>query len=350
MKKSTLFFTLFISIIALSVGCQKDTAYTREALPPNLPETTFDYKQLNAAPGTISPIVLDEIDNEMATLGRVLFYDRHLSQNNSTSCGSCHKQHLAFADGERFSTGLHGKTTTRNSMSVVNAIFQNQFFWDNRANNLQKQVMMPIENHIEMGVSMLSTLPAKLEELSYYPTLFEDAFGTAEITEDRISKALAMFLKSMVSTNSKFDQGRLTSHSNLNAKEMLGKELFEGKALCRNCHSSNIFSGWGVANIGLDIEYEDQRFRFGYFKSPALKNIALTAPYMHDGRFNTLEEVVDHYNEGIKNHPFLAWQLRSFNGAVRLGLTELEKNALVAFLETLTDESFLSDERYSDPF
>lgn len=350
MKKISLSNLLLFVILSILFSCQKEETSSKEALPPELPTSHYDYKEVSAAQGTFSPSTLNKIDSKIATLGRVLFYDRHLSNNNSTSCGTCHKQNLAFADGERFSEGLHGKQTTRNSMAIANAISQGQFFWDNRANDLEKQVMMPIENHIEMGVELLSTIPPKLSELSYYPPLFEDAFGDVAITEDRISKALAMFLKSMVSRNSKFDQGRDLGYANFSPKELLGKELFDGKALCSSCHGNSILGGWGTANIGLDLVYEDNGAFNGNFKIPSLMNIELTSPYMHDGRFNSLEEVVDHYNEGIKNHPNLAWQFRSFGGARKLGLTDLEKSALISFLRTLTDEQFISDVKYSDPF
>ncbi len=350
MKNFTLSSFFAMLSLAFLISCQKEESTKKEAPAPNLPETLFDYKDLSAAPGTVFANVYDQINSEMATLGRVLFYDRHLSKNNSTSCGTCHIQRLAFADGKQFSTGLNGKQTSRNSMAIANCVSQDQFFWDIRARDLEKQVMMPIENHVEMGIENLESLPEKLAELNYYPALFNLAFGSEDITEEGISKALAMFLTSMVSKNSRFDREKFNGFSNFTSKELLGKELFEGKALCKNCHSNSILGGWGTANIGLDLTYEDQGVANGSFKIPSLKNISETAPYMHDGRFNTLEEVVNHYNEGIQNHPSLSWHLRDYNGPFRLGLTELEKIALVAFLNTLTDHQYLTDEKYSDPF
>ncbi len=350
MKNFALSFRFFSFILFLIfIGCQqKETVQIAGA--PTLPAITYNYKDLNVPNGTTTSNLVQKINNEEATLGRVLFYDSHLSKNNSTSCGSCHEQHKAFADGKQFSEGLNGRTTSRNSMSIANAYFQNRYFWDMRADNLEEQVMMPIENHIEMGIENLESLPEKLASLEYYPALFNMAFGTETITEDRISKALAGFLKSMISLNSKYDQGIETDFANFSLKEKLGMELFIGKARCNSCHGGKILSGWSARNIGLDLNYEDEGVANGAFKVPSLKNIALTGPYMHDGRFNTLLEVVNHYNEGIKNHPNLSWHLKVNDEPLRLGLTDLEKEALVAFLETLTDEDYLTDLRFSNPF
>ncbi|HFA49025.1 MAG TPA: cytochrome-c peroxidase [Bacteroidetes bacterium] len=347
MKKNTFQIATFFILTVIVFGCQKETPVIKEVVVPTLPETPYNYRAIN---GPVSDSYVQQINNEMATLGRVLFYDRHLSQNNSTSCGSCHLQQFAFADGKRFSDGLNGKKTTRNSMAISNMIMQTSFFWDSRATKLERQVMMPIENHIEMGVENLGVLPDKLANLEYYKELFKNSFGTEDITESRISRALAMFLKSMISVGSKFDQGAFQNHENLNLKEQLGLELFRGKAKCWTCHSTSIFTGWGVQNIGLDLVYDDKGWSSGRFKIPSLKNIALTAPYMHDGRFETLEEVVNHYNEGVKPHPSLSWRLRNSSGPQRLNLSDFEKSNLVAFLESLTDYEYITDPRYSNPF
>jgi len=235
---------------------------------------------------------------------------------------------------------------------------------------------------VEMGIESMENLKTKLAEEEYYPPLFEDAFGTSEVTPERISRALAQFLRSMASHNSKWD--RLTNFEQLTDMEQLGHNIFSSwdRGGCINCHSGRSFAGWGsdFANIGLDEEYADnglgerQKESNGMFKVPSLRNIALTAPYMHDGRFATLEEVVEHYNSGVQAHPNLHWSLRNDGGnsfpgiidfpfidpgtstslegsePIRRNFTEVEKRALVAFLHTLTDEEFVTNPKFSDPF
>ncbi|MCF8246186.1 MAG: cytochrome-c peroxidase [Saprospiraceae bacterium] len=347
-----------------AVACQKDS---NSSLPtPKLVQGQYDYLDLNLPFSHFSEDQLSSafpnyknvenpLTNEGATLGRVLFYDGHLSINNLISCGSCHLQSKGFADPVPFSTGFKLGKTTRNSMSIANMSLQRNYFWDRRASKLEEQVMMPVQNHIEMGIEKLGVLPIKLAEVPYYPALFEAAFGDSEITEERISFALAQYLRSMVSGNSRFDEGAANEFSNFTELEKIGMELFTGwdsRAGCANCHGGLLFDGWSSENIGLDAVYTDQGQGDGRFKVPSLRNVAVSAPYMHDGRFNTLEEVIDHYDNGVKMNPGLSWSLidSTGQGAKRLGLTSIEKKALVAFLKTLTDEQYLKDPKFSDPF
>lgn len=318
-----------------------------------------------------------------ATLGRVLFYDVELSKNRTVSCASCHQQQFSFTDTARFSKGFNGQITKRNSMGLVHARFQKDaaFFWDNRAVSLEDQVLMPIQSTVEMGLT-IDTLVARIAQKSYYPALFNAAFGSSSIDASRISRALAQFIRSMNSFGSKFREGvnaargnpSIVPFPNFTAEENLGKDLFMdiNRGNCQACHTRNIMVPQGSKNIGLDLVYQDNGVgaasgndsKNGQFSVPSLINVALTAPYMHDGRFKTLEEVVNHYSDSIKPHPNLDGFLREIiPGTIdpnnnpcntcpprKLNYTPQEKAALVAFMKTLTDTVILKDARWSDPF
>ncbi len=310
--------------------------------------------------------ISNPITNKGASLGRVLFYDSKLSVNNTISCASCHNQSSGFTDSAIVSAGING-TTPNHSMRLINSVFYtgNSMFWDKRAPSLEIQTTMPIKDHIEMGFSTtnggMTALITKMNQIPYYPYLFNEVFGSNEITEERIQKALAQFIRSMISTNSKFDSAfaEVFSPQNPNGGvglpfsqftplENAGKNLFllpkpQGLG-CAGCHVPPTFAL--VANSlsnGLDAN-ETQ-----IFKSPALKNIA-TGPYMHDGRFSTLEEVIEHYNSGVLNGPALDNRLKGPNNTVQqLNMTLLQKQQLKAFLETLTDNVIIQDSKFSNP-
>jgi len=298
-----------------------------------------------------------------ATLGRVLFYDTRLSGNNTVACGSCHAQARAFADPERASRGFTGGRTDRHAMNLGNLRYhpRGRFFWDERGGNLEEMVLLPIENSLEMG-QPITNLPKALAEDRDYPALFNAAFGSPEITKDRIARALAQFVRSLVSYQSKYDTGRAAVQSNaedfanFTLQENRGKALFMRN--CAICHLPNNqeahFIMTAPANTGLDA---DPRLsdggvgditlnpaELGLFKSPSLRNADVTGPYMHDGRFDTLEAVIDHYSGGGKTHPNKDVRMQPLN------FTLSERAALVAFLKTLTDQSFLTDPKFADPF
>ena len=301
------------------------------------------------------------ITNAGATLGRVLFYDKRLSHNNSVSCASCHQQDTGFTDPNQFSTGFDGGLTGRHSMGLSNAMFyQNgSFFWDERAATLEDQVLEPIINSVEMG-STLSQVRTELAATDFYPELFNSAFGSTEITDDKISKALAQFVRSMVSYETKLDTalaagdpGSPEFESELTAQEILGRNIFHGAGRCANCHSEEAQVADRTHNIGLDIDNSaDEGAGNGEFKVPSLRNIAVRGKYMHDGRFSTLEEVIDFYSTGIQDNPDLALGLRTPGGGgpVQFNFTQQQKNALIAYLETLTDSTLLTSDLFSDPF
>lgn len=305
-----------------------------------------------------------------AKLGRVLFYDKRLSLNQTVSCSSCHRQEHGFSDPRQFSVGFEGGLTGRNSMGLSNARWyqRRSFFWDERAATLEDQVLQPIQNAVEMGMT-LPALEARLGAEPFYTDLFNQVFGTPEVTSARISQALAQFVRSIISTHSKYDLGVTATpqFSNFTTEENQGRQIFFGpQGGCAVCHGTdNFVPGGGPANNnGLENPYIDKGIGEisgrtqdeGLFKVPSLRNIELTAPYMHDGRFATLEQVVEHYNSGVVAHPNLSPPLRNPPGSPnagqprRLNLTTAQKAALVAFMKTLTDTSLAADAKYSDPF
>ena len=358
-----LHFFLFIlcfclAIHAVGIGAQPSVSV------PTLPSTPYEYANV-ALPAHFNDAAIvsadntpitNPITNEGAALGRVLFYDPLLSANDTISCSSCHRQEFGFSDPAPVSTGFAGGTTDRNSMGLANGrYYQNgKFFWDERAATMEAQALMPIEDPIEMGMT-LAALEVKLAATSYYPNLFEDAFGDSAITSQRISFALAQFQRSMISYQSKFDAGVLQNFANLTPQENQGRNLFmSNRTRCAQCHETTIQIADRPHNNGLEATTVDAGVADGRFKVPSLRNIEVTAPYMRDGRFFTLEQVVEHYNSGVQAHPQLAPQLRAPGGGPvqprRLNLNQQEKDALVAFLKTLTDHTFLNDVRFSDPF
>lgn len=406
--KNTIY--VFISFVCLSVfaSCSEkgDDSMTDNPMDPfaelNLPEEHFNYANIelpdhytvnNFPPQAQFQHAVVDFDNTPAdnpvtdagaTLGRVLFYDKKLSANGTIACALCHQQEFGFDDPRTQSEGFDGGLTRRHSMGLTNARFyySGKFFWDERAASLEEQVLMPFQDPVEMGLS-LESLEAIVSEQHYYPPLFENAFGDREITTDRISKALAQFIRSMVSTRSKYDKARsevdnpMDNFPGFTELENMGKNLFYlpvtvgngDRVSCAGCHVTEAFLGplppgpfgttTSVTN-GLDaISTDDQGIYettgnpndIGKFKSPSLRNIAVRNGYMHDGRFETLEEVIDFYSTGIQKHPNLTPPLLGSDGEpVKFNFSATEKEALIAFMHTLTDEEMLTDEKYSNPF
>jgi cytochrome c peroxidase len=285
----------------------------------------------------------------------VLFYDTRLSANNRVSCGSCHHQEFGFGDTARFPVGLKGEPSRRHAMALANARFNDygRFFWDERAASLEEQVLVPITDTLEMGMS-LDSLERKLGATKSYRALFAAAFGSPLITRDGIAKALAQFVRSLVSSESLLDAvfatGGAPDLGRLTPEEYEGLRLFHATG-CHNCHRTIIQFADRANNIGLDREPVDSGAGGGRFKPPSLRNVAVRPPYMHDGRFRTLREVVEFYSTGVQPARDLDPRLRNADGTPRrLGLNSAEIGALVAFLETLTDTAFLEAARFADPF
>jgi len=299
-------------------------------------------------------------------LGRMLFYETRLSGDNSMACASCHKQENAFTDTNRFSTGIDGLEGHRQAMSAVNMLWNtNGYFWDGRAQKLRDQSIIPIQDDLEMNETMENVVE-KLEQDTLYKHQFFRAFGSEDISSHRIGLALEQFMNSIVSYRSKYDLF-LEGEATFTEKEELGMELFfeeynpyfpeTSGADCGHCHGGKNFSSQEYMNNGLDSIYNDNgRYDVtglesdrGAMKVTTLRNIELTAPYMHDGRFKTLEEVIDHYNEGLRYNASLDPALAMTMGT-GLMLNNTDKDALIAFLRTLTDSILIQDSRYASPF
>ena len=362
---------------------------------PLLPAKPFDYSAVKR-PAHLNEAELRILDNTPkdnpitdagATLGRVLFYDTQLSKNDTVSCASCHSLEAGFSDPRRFSVGYEGGQTSRNAMGLVNVRYSNihgsqpGFFWDERAATLEDQALMPIQDKVEMGME-LGDLNHKLQQLPYYPALFKAAFGSTEVTSPRIAKAIAQFIRSAESWNTPFDRAAAqqpqpidysAEFEQFTPEQNRGKDLFinglRGIAEfgCAHCHIPPTFNMPKSMNNGLDLKYTDAGLGVlnrpsndpfmpsndGKFKSPSLRNVELTAPYMHDGRFKSLEQVIDHYSDHVQPHVNLALAFEDQEDATgRLGFhfTKEQKASLLAFLRTLTDRTFTSEPRFADPF
>jgi cytochrome c peroxidase len=299
-------------------------------------------------------------------LGRMLFYEKILSKDGTQACASCHMQEFAFSDTAKFSIGVQGLPGKRQAMAVFNmAWHNNEFFWEGRAHLLRDQALMPIQDELEMDETLENVI-AKLSANQMYKDQFMRAFGSEEITSEKMSLAMEQFMNSIVTNNSKYDQF-LNDSSVFNPSEKRGFDLFfteynqffpdESGADCAHCHSGDNFENDLYMNNGLeamasDIGREEVTKNAGdkgKFKVTSLRNIELTPPYMHDGRFSTLEEVVEHYNSGLKSSPTLDPALEQTRGT-GLMLSEQDKIDLVAFLKTLTDNDLISNNAYSNPF
>jgi len=292
-------------------------------------------------------------------LGRMLFYEPALSANNKLSCSSCHQQSLAFTDGKRFSDGFDGVKQPRNTMALENLLWVRHFFWDGRATGLEEQAITPMTGLHEMGQSLQASA-VKLLRKKIYRQSFRDAFGDDTITGDRIIKALAQFERTLISCNAPYDQYLRGDYKPTN-EESHGIDLFFGNAGCGHCHGGPKTFIELYHNNGLDSVFTDagrqaitgQSIDKGRFRVVSLRNIFLTAPYMHDGRFTTLNEVLDQYNEHVAFSstlsPFLK-ELSNQQAPQRLRLSIQDKNDLLAFLRMLTDSTFITDKRFSNPF
>ncbi len=349
----------------------------------NLPAAFFNYAN-QTVPGYINEdnTAANTITDAIATLGRVLFYDTNLSENQTVSCASCHQQSHGFSDPEVQSIGKDGGLTGRHSMRLINSRFAEEvrFFWDERATSLEEQTTQPIRDHVEMGFSgedgdpSFADLLTRMQALAYYPVLFDDAFGTEAISEERMQLALAQFVRSIQSFDSKFDAGlAAVGMNNLNqdfpnftAQENQGKRLFltpppQGGIGCAGCHRAPEFDidpdsrNNGIVGIasmnGIDLTNT---------RSPSLRDLVRTdgstnGPFMHDGSLTTLLDVINHYDQIPVNNQNTNLDPRLSGppgtpGNQNLNLTDAEKQALVAFLGTLAGSDVYTNEKWSDPF
>jgi len=386
MRKSLVVF-LFLAAIILTLSnfthkVSKEVIITAMSESPNLPEIPYPYNRVSVPDHLKSPdpdqdtgygasTILEadiNINSHVATLGRVLFYDVKLSALENIACASCHKQELSFADDEPFSQGLT-TLTKRNSMALNDLFWSNRdhFLWDMKEISLNEMIRLPLKDENEIGADMEQII-AKLEMTNYYPELFSAAFGTRRIDEDRIVDALINFISSMVTFESKFDKEVVNDFAGFTEKEIVGLELFSDN--CTICHSqgthdpfeqnlnlnntSPMFFFPEIFNNGLPADPNDKgagehdEFFTGLFKIPTLRNVDYTAPYMHDGRFGTLEEVIEHYSSGVISNKWTRDQEFVPNGGFQFNA--YEKESLVAFLKTLKDDNLTTNVMWSDPF
>ena len=301
---------------------------------------------------------------EGVALGKRLFYDDVLSGNNTQNCGSCHNPTFAFTDnGLQFSVGIDKKAGDRNSMPLINLAWEKDFFWDGRAKTLEEQALGPVENPIEMH-ELWPNAVSELMANSEYPALFEKAFGTRVITKELVAKAIAQFERTMISSNSIFDIDYFVPSRTLdviknpqNAIER-GMKIFYEHGDCWHCHGTvgdYLFTDRDFHNNGLDSVFTDKGLENvtknpmdrGKFKTPTLRNAEFSAPYMHDGRFKTLEEVIEHYNSGVKKSPTLDPNMKEL--AKGLNLSAGDKQDLLQFLLSLSDKTFINNPKFKEP-
>ncbi len=387
-----------LGLVACGGGGASTTTATISAVATLYP-ATFDYTSVDptapanyAAPAlpahydatllaTSNQTVANILSDKGATLGRVLFNDRRLSFNDSKSCASCHVQANGFADTAQFSSGFAGGLTTAHAMRLGNVAFYQgaSMFWDKRAASVEAQSTQPIQNAVEMGFDSathggFAALITKMQALPYYPELFAWVFGDSTITEARVQSVLAQYERSIISSSSKWDRayavvysanGSVNSNQNFarslagtnipvvdrfTASEDNGRALFiqgpvNGGKGCGGCHQPPTFAlNANSKSNGLDAGETI------IFKSPSLKNVGLTGRFMHDGRFSTLAQVLNHYATGIRAGAALDSRLPAGGLAIAIGLTSTEQADIVAFLATLTDSTLLTDTRFTDPF
>lgn len=313
----------------------KDNPYEFIA-PSNFPEPTYTFYN-------------NAVTEEGFQLGKKIFFDPSLSIDGTISCSSCHKQSLAFADDplHPFSIGIDGLVGRRNAPALANLAFMKEFFWDGGVTHLDFVPINAIENPVEMGEEIRAVV-TKIKNDADYPALFEAAFNTTEINMPLLMDALAQYMLMMVSNNSKYD-AYLKGEQTLTAQELKGLQLFHQE--CESCHSGILFTNQDYFNNGIDSVFSDSGratisanpLDIGKFKVPTLRNVSVTAPYMHNAKFRTLEEVLDHYDNGVTYSNTLAPSLVQANGDLGIPLSREEKEAIVAFLETLTDYEFLNN-------
>ncbi len=369
MKTISIVFTVLLSMFFLDKINQRTGLhnYANQAIP--------SYINRDNTPAN------NQLNDTIATLGRVLFYDKNLSANNTISCANCHQQAVAFGDSATLSQGVSQGLTERHAMRLVNVRFgeATTFFWNERATSLETQTTQPIRDHIEMGFSGKDGAPTfealinKLENIAYYEPLLCAAFGDNQLSETRIQLALAQFIRSIQSFDSKYDKGRAQVNNdevpfpNFTALENEGKRLFmmpkdKNGANCQPCHRAPIFDiDPGTSNNGIiGVANDPTAFDLMNNRSPTLRDLVhpdgtLNGPLMHDGSLTSLAAVIDHYNK-VPLHPInsarLNSRLRTANRqkGQNLQLTPTEKDALIAFLSTLTGTAIYTDERWATPF
>lgn len=340
---------LLILALALLTGCSSDNADAYQNIPINY-----------QVPSNFPPLAYNMENNPLTEkgfeLGKKIFYDGRLASDGVVACGFCHIQENAFTHhGHTFSHGVGDGVGTRNAPPIQNMAFQTQFFWDGAADHIELLSMGPISNELEMDGNIIDIINMMQNDAAY-KKLYKQAFTNGEVNSENMLKALAQFMTMLTSSNSRFDKYRRNeTGGTLTPDELSGYALFNQK--CASCHSTDIFTDNSFRNNGLTINpaiNDKGRFRVTEldqdkykFKVPSLRNIEETAPYMHDGRFYTLEAVLNHYASGVANTENLDPSLNN-SGTLGIPLTANEKIKIIAFLKTLTDNEFLTDSRFAE--
>lgn len=347
-------------VIAVILSCKKDkvmyepTPYELE-IPPHFPQMIIPED---------NPMTVEGVE-----LGRKLFYEKKLSGDNTISCAACHAPSSAFSDPNQYSEGIDGIQGSRNSMALINLGWNDAFFWDGRSKTLEEQILLPVEDPIEMHDTWKNVV-AELNSSVEYKNMFFRAFGTEGIDSTRAAKAIAQFLRTMISGSSKYDvmykyenglplsNSDLTIFGTITPSEWGGYDLFKSLngADCFHCHNGPLMQVKKFSNNGLDATFSDlgrgavtgNPVDNGKFKVPTLRNIAYSAPYMHDGRFATLDDVINHYSSGVSLSPTID-PLIEFASQGGVQLDAFEKNLLKQFLMTLSDESFINNPAFQEP-
>ncbi|MBA4853414.1 cytochrome-c peroxidase [Emticicia sp. BO119] len=343
--KSKFIILVVSSLMYLGVACSKDDSQVVKpeelfTVPANFPKPLYDFSK-------------NPVTNNGFELGKALFFDGNLSRDGTISCAECHNQAYAFTHhGHDLSHGIDNKVGIRNAPPIQNMAFQKEFFWDGGVFDLDLFSIAPIENPVEMDEKLGNVLE-KLRKQEKYTTLFQKAYGSKEVTTERFLKALSQFMLALVSANSRYDKYvRKEAGGTLTTDEFAGLEIFKQK--CASCHAGELFTDHSYRNNGLPVYNKNDTGRQRItaagddsykFKVPSLRNIAVTAPYMHDGRFYSLDAVLNHYSDGIVESKTLDSLLRT-NQRLGIALNKDEKTKLIAFLKTLTDEEFLKNKKF----
>jgi cytochrome c peroxidase len=332
-KRQLLIFLAVSTLLAFSFNA-KDLF----RIPPHWPKPFYDFSK-------------NQLSISKVELGRALFYDPLLSKNNSVSCENCHSPFTAFAHVDhKLSHGIDDRIGTRNAPALMNLAWNTSFMWDGAINHLDMQALAPISHPDEMAET-LENVVKKLQASPTYPNLFYKAFNDSNISGEHLLKALSQFMLTLISSNSRYDSVMLKK-ANFNTQELNGYHLFQKH--CTACHTEPLFTNFKFENNGLRVDpilKDIGRMKITLnskdslkFKVPTLRNIEYSYPYMHDGRFKNLNEVLNHYNSGIEKNKTLSPLLQK-----TLTLTSNEKVDIIAFLVTLTDKSFLFNSRFSFP-
>lgn len=342
---------VYILALCLLASCSKDdTGYVATPtpveleIPANFPDIKYNLSG--------NPLTKEGIE-----LGKSLFYDGRLSSNGVVSCGFCHEQAFSFTHhGHSVSHGVNGEVGFRNSQPLHNLAFYEEFTWDGAAIHLDLQPIIPITSEVEMNETIPGVL-TKLRSNKMYQKMFKNAFGDSEINSERMLKALSQFMITMISGNSKYDKHIRDEGISLTQQELEGLDLFNSK--CASCHQGELFTDQSYKNNGLPLnnQFPDEEGRkrvtgnpndFYKFRVPSLRNVALSFPYMHDGRFGTLQDVLDYYDSGMVDNGNVDPSLLREDGSFGITLSESEKKQIISFLKTLTDNEFIQNKDFAE--